>query len=218
MRGKVRNFFAEFRTAMIGVALAFRRPKYIFTVIIAFIIFGTLMSLLSGGTAGVSLMFAGGPAAFINVLSKAFLGLFGYGRAFTDWAVVFFVSVLQAIVIGLVALVWKKRKASQKSTKSAKSDNADNADNVEKAGIAAGLAVLGTGCPTCGTTLLAPVITAIVGGSGMALASAISGLLTVAAILVLLFSLRSLGLEAYTLLVLEDILKHKERKNDRKSN
>lgn len=201
VRGKIRNWGAEWRTALMGAVLAFRRPKYIMTVIISFLIFGTLMSLLSGGTAGVKLMIAGGPTAFFNVLFKALIGLFGVGRNFLDWAGIFLISLLQAIVIGLVALVWRKR------AKKAKVAEGNNADNVERAGIAAGLAVLGTGCPTCGTTLLAPVITAAVGSGGMALAGAVSGVLSILAVIVLLFSLKKLGREAYNLLIEEDIIK-----------
>lgn len=210
VRGKLKNWFAEFRTALLGVVLAFRRRNYVISVIIAFCLFGTLMSLLSSGTAGLSLMFSGNAATFFNILGKAFLGLFGVGRSFTDWAVVFFISLLQAVVIGLVVLVWKKRKANLKA-------DSTNADNIERAGLAAGLAVLGTGCPTCGTTLLMPVITAVVGGGGMALASTISSLLTVLAVIVLLFSFKKLGQEAYTILVTDNIIKHKEKTSDRKN-
>ena len=198
VRGKLKNFVAECRTAALGVVMAFKEPRYIVSVVIAFVAFGTLMSLLSGGTAGIKLMFAGGVGAFFNILGKAFLGLFGVGRDFLDWLVIFFVSLLQAIVIGLVVLVWRGRKEKAKVS---------NADNVEKAGIAAGLAVLGSGCPTCGTTLLMPVITAVAGGGGMALASAISGFLTVLAVVILLFSMKSLGYEAYILLIEKELIK-----------
>ncbi|MBQ9020218.1 hypothetical protein IJ096_02765 [Candidatus Saccharibacteria bacterium] len=204
LRGKLRNVIAEMRTALLGMVMAWRRPRYIITVVVAFVIFGTLMSLLTSGTAGVSMMISGGSGMFYNFLGKAFLGLFGVGRDFMDWLVLFLISFLQAMVIGLVALVWRGRK--KKYTKS------DNAGNVERAGIAAGLAVLGSGCPTCGTTLLMPVITAVVGSGGMALASTISGVLTVAAVVILIFSAKSLGMEAYTLCIEEDLSKKKEEK------
>lgn len=203
LRGKLTNYLAESRTAALGLSLALRRPQYLLTVLITFLIFGTLMSLLASGTAGINMLFSGGLDTFFSILGKSFLSLFGVGRDFLDWLVIFLVSLLQALVIGLVILVWKKRKAKTSAT---------NADNVEKAGIAAGLAVLGSGCPTCGTTLLMPVITAVLGSGGMALASAISGFLTLAAVIVLLLSAKSLGLEAYTLFMEEELIKNKEKK------
>ena len=205
VRGKIRNFVAECKTAALGVLLAYKRPHFVIAVVASFIIFGTLMSLLSAGTAGIGLMFSGSVGTLFNVLWKAFLGLFGVGREFADWIFIFSISVLQATVIGLVAFVWKNRTQKYKEAVSS------NADNVERAGIAAGLAVLGSGCPTCGTTLLMPVITAVVGGGSMALASAISGILTVLAVVVLLFSMKSLGREAYTLIIEQELTK-KEKK------
>lgn len=202
VRGKIKNYLAECKTALFGVVIAYREYRFVITVIIAFLVFGTLLSLLSGGTSGFSLLAAGEIGSFLNCLGKAFLGLFGVGREFLDWLMIFLISLLQATVIGLIALVWRGRKEKAKIS---------NADNVEKAGIAAGLAVLGSGCPTCGTTLLMPVITAVVGSEGMALAGTVSGVLTVLAVVILLFSMKSLGFEAYTLLI-EKKLAKKEKK------
>lgn len=201
----MRSYWAETKTAGLGVVMAFRRPAYWVAVLVSFVIFGTLMSLLTSGTAGFSMLFSDGIGMFLNILGKAFWGIFGVGRDFTDWILMFSITLLQSVVIGLVVLVWKKRKAKAERDES-------NADNVERAGIAAGLAILGSGCPTCGTTLLMPVITAVVGSGGMALASTISGLLTAAAVIVLLFSMRSLGREAYTLLIEEEFINDKEKK------
>lgn len=78
---------------------------------------------------------------------------------------------------------------------------ATNSDNVQNAGLAAGLAVLGTGCPTCGTTLITPLIGTLFSTSSYALASAISGILTAAAIIVALFALKRIGNDAYALII-----------------
>lgn len=186
---KMNNFLAECKTAGRGILMATKNWKFDVVAAGAFLIFGTLMSLLSSGTAGLKLVLSGS----FSILLKAFLGLFGVGRNFTDWAVVFFVAILQGILIGLVALVWKKRK--KKSS---------NSDNLQSTGLAAGLAILGTGCPTCGTTLLTPVIGAIVGSGGLALAGAVSGILTLLAVIVSLFALKRMGQEAYGIMIEEE--------------
>lgn len=169
--------------------MATKNWKFLSVFLISFLIFGTMMSLLSSGTAGVKLLLSGN----FSVLYRAFLGLFGVERSFVDWAVVFFVALLQGVLIGLVALVWKKRKK-----------RGSNSDNVQSTGLAAGLAILGTGCPTCGTTLLAPVIGAVVGSGGLALAGTISGILTLLAIIVSLFALKRMGQEAYGIMIEEE--------------
>ena len=186
---KVNNFIAECGTAGRGILMATKNWKFLSVFLISFLIFGTMMSLLSSGTAGVKLLLSGN----FSVLYRAFLGLFGVERSFVDWAVVFFVALLQGVLIGLVALVWKKRKK-----------RGSNSDNVQSTGLAAGLAILGTGCPTCGTTLLAPVIGAVVGSGGLALAGTISGILTLLAIIVSLFALKRMGQEAYGIMIEEE--------------
>lgn len=210
---KVNNFLAECQTAGRGIIMATKNWKFLVVAILSFLVFGTLLSLLSGGTAGFKLLITTGS---LSILGKAFLGLFGVGRTFIDWAVVFFISLLQGVLIGLVALVWKKRKKSakpntksnakaiksgQKSQKSAKSTNSDN---LQSTGLIAGLAILGTGCPTCGTTLITPVIGAIMGSGGLAIAGTISGVLTLLAVIISFFALKRMGNEAYAIMIEEE--------------
>ncbi len=199
----------DWKMAFSGVVLATRSWKFLAVMIIAFILFGTLMSLLSGSTAPFSLFFATDFTGKLAILRDGFLGLFGVGKNFWDWLLLFAITLLQSILIGLVALVWQKRRRDKKSQVVATAQNADNLQNV---GLAAGLAVLGSGCPTCGTTLLAPVIGAIFSSSSYALASTISGLLTIAAVLLSLFALKRIGKDAYVMITSE----HFKAKRDSK--
>ena len=115
--------------------------------------------------------------------------------------------------MGLVALVWHKNRRSEDGMRGAKrrtardeqsdEDDADNADNVQRAGIAAGLAVLSAGCPTCGTTLLMPVIGAISSTGGYAIAGVASGVVFVLALIVALLALKKVGLQAYVIMINE---------------
>ena len=74
---------------------------------------------------------------------------------------------------------------------------ASQSDNLQRTGLAAGLAVLGSGCPTCGTTLLAPLIGAIGSSGGLALAGFLSGALTALSMIVALLALQKIGKEAF---------------------
>lgn len=195
-----RRWCDEWRLACSGILLATRERRFIIIALISFVFFGTLMHLLAGGTAAFSLLGSADLSGKLKILADGFLANFGVGQNFWDWLFIFIVTILQSILIGLVALVWHKRRHSVAQA-------ASNADNLQSAGIAAGLAVLGTGCPTCGTTLLMPVIGTLFSTSGYALAGLVSGLLTAASLIIALFALKRIGHEAYALIVSERFLR-----------
>ena len=182
----------EWKIAAEGVVLALSDAKFILTFGMTFIIFGTLMTLLSSSTAALSLLGVVDWGGKLQIIGDGFLGLFGVGRNFWDWLLIFSVTLLQSVLIGLVVLVWR-RKTGGRST----------SDNLQNAGLAAGLAVLGTGCPTCGTTLITPIIGAIFSTGGYALASTISGIITTIAVIIALFALKRIGNDAYALIISE---------------
>lgn len=212
---KFHKWLDECQLAVSGVVLATRDAKFLLTFALTFVVFGTLMTLLSGSTAAFSLFGAADLAGKLKIILDGFLGLFGVGRNFWDWLLTFSVTILQSILIGLVVLVWRKRRRSRKEQVVA---TAANADNVQNAGLAAGLAVLGTGCPTCGTTLLAPVLGALFSTSGYALANAVSGILTAAAVIVALFALKRIGNDAYALIISERYQQKKANSSTEKEN
>ena len=183
-----------------GILLATREKKFWFGFVPAFLFFGLLMNLLAGGFAKFQLMFASSFANAMKILGSAFLGIFGFGQAFTDWIFVFLIALLQGILIGLIVLLWDKKR--------------QNSANLEKAGIISGLIALGAGCPTCGTTLLTPLISALVSALGAGSATAISGvvstIITILAIFLAILSLRRLGEETYVIIINERYLKKKE--------
>lgn len=186
--------------AFSGVVLATREWKFLLAAAITFVVFGTLINLLSGSASGLDLFWAADTSGKLSILGNAFLANFGVGRNFWDWLLLFFITLLQSALIGLVVLVWQKRRRSKKAQVVA---TAHNADNVQSAGLAAGLAILGSGCPTCGTTLLMPIIGTLFSSSSYMLAGIISGLLTAAAILLALWSLKRIGRDAYAMIASE---------------
>lgn len=215
----LRRWFArwcdEWKLALSGVILATRNRRFLVAALLSFVFFGTLMNLLAGSTAGVDLFWVTDWHGKLAILGSAFLSIFGVGRSFWDWCLLFFVTILQSVLIGLVALVWQKRRRSKKDQLVA---TASNADNVQNAGIAAGLAILGSGCPTCGTTLLMPLLGTLFSASSYALASVISNLLTLAAVIVALWSLKKTGKDAYALLVSEKYMRRRQASKEQDNN
>lgn len=204
---KLLRWLDEWRLAASGIVLATRERRFIVVFLVTFVLFGTLMNLLSGSTAGLNLIWSVGWPEKLKIISDSFLGIFGVGQNFWDWLLLFSVTLLQSILIGLVALVWKKRQRSEKAQVVA---TAANSDNVQSAGLAAGLAVLGSGCPTCGTTLLAPVLSTLFSTSSYALAGIVSGVLTAAAIIIALLTLKRIGNDAYALIISERFMQKRQ--------
>lgn len=201
----------QWKIAGSGILLATRCRSFLIAFLLSFIIFGTLMSLLSGSTAAFDLFWHVDLAGKFQILGDAFLAFFGVGRNFWDFLLTFVVVILQSILIGLVVLVWRKRRRSRKEQVLA---TAANSENLQNAGLAAGLAVLGSGCPTCGTTLLAPMLSTLFSTSSFALASLISGVLTIAAVIVSLLALKRVGGDAYAMIVSERYQKSHQKKGE----
>lgn len=203
-----------------GLVLATRKPRFWVAFLITFVVFGTLMNLLAGGTAAFNLMGVVDFGGKMQIIGDAFLGLFGVGREFLDWLLYFAIALLQGLLVGLVVVVWRVRSTKLKQSRKpadTKAAEGDNSDHIQRAGLAAGLAVLGSGCPTCGTTLLAPLIGAISSSGGLALAGLLSGLLTTLSVLVALWALRKIGKEAFVELTNENNIGNLKREQKGKN-
>lgn len=204
---RLARWLDEWRLAGAGILLATRKKRFLVVFVLSFIIFGTLMTLLAGSTAAFTLFGMADFGGKMKIIGDGFLGLFGVGRNFWDFLLTFVITLIQSILIGLVALVWQTKRRRRKAERVVA--QASNADNVETAGLAAGLAVLGTGCPTCGTALITPVLGTFFSTSSYALAGTISGILTLAVAIIALLALKRIGGDAYVLLISERY--HKKR-------
>lgn len=207
---RIDRWLDEWKMALSGIALASRSRKFVLTTVITFLVFGTLMNLLSSSSAALDLFWATDWIGKFSIIGDSFLATFGIGRSFWDWALNFFIVILQSFLIGLVVFVWQGKRRSKREQAQA---TAQNADNLQSAGLVAGLAVLGSGCPTCGTTLLMPILGTIFSSSSYALASTISGLLTFAAVLLALFTLKRIGKEAYAMILSDRYAKKHQPKS-----
>ena len=195
MRKKCAKFWDECKLAGLGLVMASRNFSFWAVFIPTFVIFGTLISLLSTGASVFDLFFAVDFGGKMQILGDGFLSLMGRGRNFTDFLLNFSIAFLQAALIALLVFVYRKRKKNQLR---------DNSG---------GLALLGSGCPTCGTTLITPILTSVFSTGSYAIAGAISGILTAVAYVLILWSLKKVGLEAYVIIKSEMWSKRHEKSN-----
>lgn len=184
--------------------MASREKRFWYGFLPTFIFFGMLINLLAGGFSKFELMGAAGFGGAMKILFDSFLSIFGVNQIFLEWLPTFLLALLQGVLVGLIVFLWQKKKESRES----------NSANVEKAGIITGLIALGAGCPTCGTTLLTPLLGAIFSTGSIAIAGAISAIVTVLAVVIAILSLKRLGVEAYVIIVNERYLeKHGKKEN-----
>lgn len=185
-----RKWCDEFILAAKGILLATKEKRFWCGFIPTFIIFAILINLLSAGFSKFQLMFSS-PEAFGVIIRDAFLSIFGVNQIFLDWLPVFLICLLQAILVGLIVFLWHKKRKEKDA----------NSASVEKAGLITGLVALGAGCPTCGTTLLTPLLGAIFSTGSLAIAGAISTIVTILAVIIAILSLKRLGLETYVIII-----------------
>ena len=196
----IRKWLDEFLLAGKGILLATREKRFLIGFFLAFLFFGTLMNLLAGGFSKFELMGALGFPDSLKIIWSAVIGVFGVNMFFFDWLFVFCIAFLQGLLIGLIVLVWNKKRATNETMDS-------NSANVQKAGIITGLIALGAGCPTCGTTLITPLLGTVFSTGGFAATGVISGTVTALAIIIAILSLKRIGLETYAIMINEKYMK-----------
>lgn len=201
-----RKWLDGFALAGQGILLATKEKRFWYGFIPSFIFFGLLMNMLSGGLSKFELVrLLGFPDGF-RIIWDSLLAIFGVNQPFLDWLPVFCIAVLQGILIGLIALLWQKKNTAASA----------NSANVEKAGIITGLIALGAGCPTCGTTLITPLLGAIFSTGGLSIAGTVSTIVTWLAIIIAILSIKRLGEETYVTIINEKYLaRHAEKKESK---
>ena len=197
-----RKWCDEFVLAGRGILLATKEKRFWYGFLPSFFFFGLLMNLLQGGFSKFELMGVLGFPANLQIIWSSFIAIFGINQVFLDWIPIFLLSLLQGVLIGLIVLLWGKKKEQ-------------NAANIERAGIITGLIALGAGCPTCGTTLLTPLFGVLFSTSSLTIVGNVSAIITVLATLIAVLSLKRLGEEVYVTIINEKYLARKKEKDEK---
>lgn len=198
-----RKWCDEFVLAGKGILLATKEKRFWYGFVPSYFFFSFLMIFLSD-TANFSMASVLG----FPFIWEKFLGIFGFHLVFTDWLPIFCISLLQSTLIGLIVLLWHKKRNKSNST---------NAENLGSAGLITGLIALGAGCPTCGVTLLTPIIGAFASAGTALIVGTVSRIVTLVAIIIAILSLKRLGEEVYVIIVNEKYLAKKKATHEAKS-
>lgn len=215
--GAIAKWFDDWKLAGLGILNAMKGYRFWLYFLLFFVLFGTLLSFFSSGFAAFNYFFAVNLGEKISTIFDAFLSLFGVGRSFWDFLITFLIAILQGLLLSLIVLVYKHRRQKNKQKQKDKNDKTASGA-LQNAGISAGLAILGSGCPTCGATLITPILSAIFSTGGYAIAGTISGIITLIAIIIAIFSVQKLGVEMYVIMLEEKRSKRLKKEENGKNN
>lgn len=104
-QSQLKTWLDQWQLSLKGLMLASLNWKFWLVTSTTLLIFGTLMNLLSGGLAPINLLIAVDWPEKWTILGENLVGIFGVGKHFGDWLVMFIIIILQSILMGLVVLV-----------------------------------------------------------------------------------------------------------------
>ena len=176
--------FSHFIYAVKYLPALFKNRYFLWSFLICFLIFGFLLNFFAAGTANWQLFQLSNLRGKLVLIFNTFLSVFGIGRTLPDFLFMTTINFVQSILFGLLFFILHFRKQNL-------------SDNLQSTGLIASFFLLSSGCPTCGTALLAPIFISILGSSGLALVGTVSFVLNLISLVLALFVFQKLGYEAY---------------------
>lgn len=186
---KLKHTKQQFFCAIHVLPRLFVRRNFLVPFLLCFFIFGFLLNFFASGTANWQLFQLSNLRGKLVLILDTFLAVVGVGRTWPDFFYLTSLNLVQSTLAGLLFFILNFRKQSLP-------------DELQRTGIIASFFLLSSGCPTCGTALLAPVIISILGSSGLALVGTISAVLNSISLLLAFFVFKKIGYEAY--IIIED--------------
>ena len=207
-----RRFFEivgdKIKLASIGIFELLKRPKYLIAFLVSLFVFLFILSFFKDGNSNWLLLCSS--LDFhrkMTVIGQVLVGILTNFTSFYG-VIIFFMAILQALIISLLIYTWKQRVRDNK--------NKDNTiDGASTGSIGAILGFIALGCPSCGVGLLMPILSAIAGAGALAVAETVSWLFTILAFLLLSYTVVKLGNISFINLCNE---KTKRKEKDAKSN
>ena len=182
---KLKNLFETFvdrcKFAVVGFKYLLTRRRYVIALVISFLVFLYILSQLQNNGANWQLLWSGLDfGSKMQVLGRSFRSMLDNFTSLQGILIVLLALMQALCVVGIVFAIRHRQK--------------DDAINGASAGsIASILAFVTLGCPTCGMTLLTPLLTMIAGTSAVALAEKLGIVLSIVAFVLLFATLVHLG-------------------------
>lgn len=187
------------KLAMIGIGQLLKRPKYLVAFLVSLFVFLFILSFFKDGNSNWMLITSG--LEFGRKMEVIGRVLFEILVNFTSLygLTINLMAFLQALIIPLLIHSWKCR---------AKDSAIDGASTGSIGSI---LGFIALGCPSCGVSLLTPILTAIAGASAVALAETVGWIFTILAFILLFYTVIKLGYITFINISTEKIKVKKEQ-------
>ena len=189
----------ETKMAMVGIGMVFKRPGYTAIALAVWLFFAYILTLFRDGTSTWSLLLSGiGFGDKMGLMVDVWGRILGNFTNLWGWALML-MAMLQGLTVALLIFGWRA-KVSSKATVA----------GLEAGGVGTALSFLALGCPSCGTGLLAPLLTTILGSGAVVMADVLGWFLVLVAVVLLLHAGRRLG---YGALIEITARRHKNAKS-----
>ena len=199
---KIKDWFADLadkaKFAMLGFRYLAKQPWYIAIFAFSATLMLYIFTFFRDGSSNWSLLWSDiGLDQKMALLGRGFVAIL---ENFTSLygVTIIFMGVLQGLCI--TALVYAIRHRQKDAV----------IDGASRGGIASILGFVALGCPTCGMTLLTPLLTAIAGTGAVALGESLSQIFIIIAFILLIYTIIQLG---YLVFITVSSAKQKEKKH-----
>lgn len=180
----------------IGISYLLTFKKYLLLFVLAWAFFLYFLTFFKDGSGNLALLFSGiSSDQKLSLLWRVALSCFGNFTSLYGLSLVL-LSLLQGLAISLMVYTWRHKYKDQTLSSASTST------------VASALGFVALGCPSCGISLLTPILSALAGASASILAERVGVLLTIVAFGLLFYSVFHLG---YLVFVIVSARKYKEK-------
>lgn len=180
----------------IGISYLLTFKKYLLLFVLAWAFFLYFLTFFKDGSGNLALLFSGiSSDQKLSLLWHVVLSCFGNFTSLYGLSLVL-LSLLQGLAISLMVYTWRHKYKDQTLSSASTST------------VASALGFVALGCPSCGISLLTPILSALAGASASILAERVGVLLTIIAFGLLFYSVFHLG---YLVFVIVSARKYKEK-------
>lgn len=180
----------------IGISYLLTFKKYLLLFIFGWLFFLYFLTFFKDGNSNFMLLFSSiAIEQKFNLLWRVLLGCFGNFLSLYGLSLVL-LSLLQGLAIALMVYTWRNKYKDQTLSSASTST------------VASALGFVALGCPSCGISLLTPILSALAGASASILAERVGAVLTIVAFGLLFYSVFHLG---YLVFVIVSARKYKEK-------
>ena len=178
------KYLDQTKMAATGIGWGMKAWRYSVLAGVIAVFFGMLLTMLKSGSTNIKLLAASIPLGEkLDVVGGAFVRM-ARDIVTIEGFLIVMMAILQGVVVAMLVRNYRQKKRV-------------DSDSLGSTGIVGVLAVLGFGCPACGTSLLVPLLSVVFSSTAYAMIGVVSGVVTAAAFVVGLIALRRLGFLNY---------------------